>query len=529
MSKQTENDIIEAKSSEDMSEQPEDDIIEAKSSEEAITKINEEIVNIIAWISSLQTINFHEFEQNLIPRILIIGKLFVLLFLCMREEHYIETHPNVEVEHKNQGPKSRIFACFCGKIRYWRSYLYNLTGNGGHYPLDIELGLTQDGFSMLVQSYAIRLATKVSYAQTVVLLTMFLRWSPAQRTNDPTVLGFGKHTNDWFEFQPAPEDDGEVLIIQIDSKAIPTATDEELKKRRGKRKANPHPGSGRHRSRAARKNRHKKKRRKKGDKSKNGKMATVVVMYTLKLCCDGTLEGYINKRVYASYAAKRHAVAIARREASKRGFMEGDNKLVQIVTDGDNDLARYIEELFPSAIHTIDVFHVMEYLWFAVGSIFKEGSDELTEWVETQKEALYDGRISEIIVEIDRHIALLPKTGPGVKGRRERLEKVRKYLDKRIEKMNYKHLLEPDLEISSGMVEGAVKNVIAKRFDDGGKRWVKERAEALLQLRCIEINGDWDAFISFVHDRTKKQAQQSLKIPMLRTKEPADLPTYGLV
>ena len=294
-------------------------------------------------------------------------------------------------------------------------------------------------------------------------------------------------------------------------------------------KANPHPGSQRHRSRAARKNRYKKKRRKKGDKSKNGKMATIVVMYTLKRSEDGTLEGPINKSVYASYAPKRHAVAIARRYADKRGFVKGDNKLVQMVTDGDNDLACYIEEFFPSAIHTIDVFHVMEYLWEAGGSIHKEGSDELTEWIETQKEALYDERISEIIAEIDWHLSLLPKTGPGVKGRRERLEKVRKYLDKRIEKMNYKCLLEQDLEISSGMVEGAVKNVIAKRFDDGGKRWIKERAEALLQLRCIEINDDWDAFISFVHDRTKKQAQQSLKIPMLRTKEPADLPTYGLV
>lgn len=512
-----------------MSDQPVDDIVEAKSPEEAIIKINEEIVKIIAWILKCKTINFYEFEQNLIPKMRVVGKQLVLLFLCMREEHYINSHPDVEIDYKNQGPKSRIFACFFGRLRYWRSYMYNLAGNGGYYPLDIELGLTQDSFSMLVQSYAIKLATKVSYAQTVVLLTMFLRWSPSQRTIEETVLGFGRHTNDWFESQPAPEDDGEVLIIQIDSKAIPTATDEELKKRRGKRKVNPHSGSQRHRNRAARKNRYKKKRRKKGDKSKNGKMATIVVMYTLKLCSDGTLEGPINKKVYASYAPKRHAVAIARREADKRGFVKGDNRLVQIVTDGDNDLACYIEELFPNAIHTIDVFHVMEYLWEAGGSIYKEGSDELIEWVEIQKEALYDERVSEIIVEIDTHLASLPKTGPGVKGRRERLEKVRNYLDKRIEKMNYKYLLEQDLEISSGMVEGAVKNVIAQRFDDGGKRWVKEKAESLLQLRCIDINGDWDAFISFVHDRTKKQTQQSLKIPMLRTKNPADLPTYGLV
>ena len=30
-------------------------------------------------------------------------------------------------------------------------------------------------------------------------------------------------------------------------------------------------------------------------------------------------------------------------------------------------------------------------------------------------------------------------------------------------------------------------------------RWIAERAEALLQLRCIELNGQWNDFIRFVH------------------------------
>ena len=59
------------------------------------------------------------------------------------------------------------------------------------------------------------------------------------------------------------------------------------------------------------------------------------------------------------------------------------------------------------------------------------------------------------------------------------------------------------------MVEGAVKHVIGRRFDDGGMRWIRERAEALLQLRCIEVNDDWDAFISFVHNNTSRQAKQA--------------------
>jgi hypothetical protein len=72
--------------------------------------------------------------------------------------------------------------------------------------------------------------------------------------------------------------------------------------------------------------------------------------------------------------------------------------------------------------------------------------------------------------------------------------------------MDYKSLRAQDLEISSGTVEGAVNYVIAKRFDSGSMRWIKQRAETLLHRRCIEVNGDWEAFISFVHDKTKKQA-----------------------
>lgn len=464
-----------------------------------------------------------EFEEQLLPKVFELGRQFISLFLCMSDEYWNNTHTVTGADYTPQGPKSRIIGTVFGKLRYWRTYLYSLTGSGGYYPLDIELGLTLDGFSMLVRSYAVRIATKMSYAQSVVILNMLLRWSPCQKTIEEMVLGLGKHTAEWFESTPKPEGDGNVLIIQIDSKASPTATEEELAKRRGKRAKNHHRGSKRHRNRAKRQRRGSKKRRKKGDKSKNGKMATIVVIYTLKLSEDGSLEGPVNKKVYASYAPKRHAVAIARREADKRGFGKESGKLVQIVTDGDNDLNRYIGEFFPEALHTIDVFHVTEYLWEAGRCLYKEGSDELNEWVDAQKEALYEGRISEVIKEIDRLLSLLQKGN-----RRKDLKKIRNYLDKRRNKMDYKALRDKDLEISSGVVEGAVNYVIAKRFDSGGMRWIKDRAEALLQLRCIEVNDDWDAFISFVHDKTSRQAQQTRTNFSLKSSVPALLPTYGI-
>lgn len=492
--------------------------------EEVQARISQEVNGLTTWVMSCHSLTFFEFEPQLVSKVLAWGCLLVQLFLCMRHEQFEATNPQPPPGYKRRGPFSRWQGTCFGKVRYGRTYFYR--AGRGYYPLDIELGLTRDGFSMRLRSYASRLATKVSYAQATLILSWFLCWTPAQESLEEMVLGLGQHTAAWFENAPVPEGDGEVLVVQVDSKATPTATEAELEKRRGPRALNPHPGSQRHRGRAARQRRGSKKRRQKGDKAKNGKMATIVTMYTLRRSADGQLEGPLNKKVYASYAPKRHAVAIARREANRRGFAPGSGKLIQVVTDGDNDLERYINEYFPEAEHTIDVYHVTEYLWEAGGCLYKEGSAELTEWVEAQKEALYQGQAAKIVTEIDRRLVQLPRSKRAA---RARLQKIHEYLNKRVDKMDYQRLREQDLEISSGAVEGAVNYVIARRFDCGGMRWIKERAEHLLQLRCIEVNGDWDAFIHFVHDRTQVQAQQQRTNLSLKCTQPAPLPTYGLV
>jgi hypothetical protein len=485
--------------------------------------IQRAVAGLMEWALRSQTLTFDAFETQLVPKVLAVGCLLVQLFLCMREAPFQATPPQPPAGYKRMSPVARQLGTFFGKVCYWRTYFYRK--GAGYYPLDGALGLTSDGFSMRVRSLAARIATKVSYAQAGLVLGLFLEWAPAQESIEGMVLGLGRHTSAWFESAPAPVGDGALLVIQIDSKATPTATETELAKRRGPRRPNPHPGSQRHRGRVARHQRGGKPRRQKGDKAKNGKAATIVTMYTLKKSCAGQLEGPINKKVYASYAPKRHAVAIARREADKRGFARGCGKTIQIVTDGDNDLQRYIEELFPEALHTMDVYHVTEYLWEAGACLYAEGSAELVAWVNTQREALYDGRAAEIVAAIAQRLAHLD---PAQTSARTRLQKVHDYLAKRVHKMNYKELQEQDLEIASGAVEGAVNYVIAKRFDTGGMRWIKARAEALLQLRCIEVNNDWAAFIEFVHDKTMKQAQHDCTNPSLKCTQPAPLPTYGL-
>ncbi len=491
--------------------------------------IHEQVKDILEFLKKPDPArSFDALERRLLPLVFALGRLFLAFFLAWREEH-----SNSEVERwakrgfRRRRAQPRLLGTYFGKVRYWRTYMSEESGSG-LYPLDLALGLSADGFSLLVLDLAARLATLVSFDQVTALQMLFLGWSPSKTTVEKIVLGLGKHTGEWFRQAPPPADDGEVLVLQIDSKATPTATETELQKRRGKRRPNRFPQSPRHRGREARRRRGPKVRRKKGDKSKNGKAAHLVVLYTLKRGRgpDGkpALLGPRNRKVYASYTSKRHAFEIARREADKRGFPRGSGKLVQLVTDGDNDIEDLAKEFFPEAIHTLDVMHAMEYLWEARGCLFREGSREQAAWVKKLEKLIYKGKVFKVLGELAAELDAIPKTGPGNKGRRQRLEKALNYLFKRTEMMNYAWLKAQDLELSSGSVEGAVKHVIAKRFDNGSMRWIRERAEALLQLRCIEINGDWDAFIRYVHETANGQAYREAQAPVILSLTPAPLP-----
>ena len=135
-----------------------------------------------------------------------------------------------------------------------------------------------------------------------------------------------------------------------------------------------------------------------------------------------------------------------------------------------------------------------------------------------------NGRAADILRTLRRRLNQVSATGPGTKGKRKRLADIISYIDKRVDMMNYDELRAADLEIGSGAVEGAVKYTIARRCDHGGMRWIKERAEAVLQLRCIDVNGDWDRFIETVHDRHRECALDTGERVRLEQKEPAQLP-----
>jgi hypothetical protein len=471
--------------------------------------------------------SFAPFEKNLIVRVAVLGCCLLRLFLTARHQR-LDVQPFLRNNKYRPGNNyaERTLKTYYGEVTYGRQYLISRQGGSGLFPLDVALGLTWDRLSPWIRQWVARLATRMSFKAAQMVCKAVLHWAPATETIEQVVLGMGREAAPFMKQLKAPSDDGEVLVIEVDGKCPPIATEAELAKRRGKRKRRRASGCKcgcqRHRGRAKREARGSKKRRKKGEKSKNGKEVSVVVMYTLKRGADGKLHGPLNKKVYGTFAGRQAAALWARAEATKRGFGPDTSKQVQIVLDGAKSLKARLKALFPKAIFTLDVCHVVERLWRLGQHFHKEGSDELKAWVEKLKALVYAGRARTLVKRLRKLLRDTASQGPGTKARRKSLKSVLGYINGRIEMMRYGVWMALDMVIATGQVEGAVRHLVGERLDCAGMRWLRTKAEALLQLRCIELNGDWQKFANWFERQNRVHLKKGKRRKVL-TNQPLTL------
>src|SRR3954447_13712962 len=470
--------------------------------------------------------SFLDFEKTLLSLLQSLGRLLIQLFLQARHARLDLTTWTQTRGYRVWGkPVARTLQTSCGEVIYERTYLVPRSdGDPGVHPLDVAPGLTRDGYSPLVIGWFCRLATRVSFQIASGLGEMFLGSAPPASAIEEWVLGLARPAYVYLSDGPLPEGDGDVLVIEIDGKAVPTATDQELARRR---KPRARCGDGckrqRHRGRAQRKRRGREEGREGGGKSKNGRSATLVVMYTLRRGADGRLHGPCNKKVFGTFGTRKSAVQWARTQATRRGFPPETDKTVQIVIDGEICLEQRLRRSFRKAILTLDVRHAQEKLW-EVGRLFYPGGGaELSRWVEELEGLLYKGHVRALLQRLEQEWRGVGLRGPGTKEKRKVLETVMEYLEARVKLMDYGRLRQEDLVIASGVVEGAARYVVGERLDNSGMRWIEERAEAVLLLRCIEVNGDWEAFMRWSQERRTQELERG-QIVQIRSKAPTQVP-----
>jgi hypothetical protein len=434
------------------------------------------------------------FEATLWTQVLALGRALIALFLARqaaRPRAVAYQHDGIEYE-LGGSVTSEVGTRF-GKVMFERPVgrRVGMRRAARDLPVDRDLGLGA-GFSLSVITTVTKLCAQMAFAAARRTFQDMFEWAPSPRATLRMVDAVGAEARTFLEQAPPPEDDGDVLVITVDGKGAPAISSKEYRRRARPRRQGESENK-RHRRRARRQEQPR-QRRKPGKKSKNAKMAAIGVLYTLRRMPDGTLDGPINKRVLATFESYRALFTWLLAEAKKRGY--GTDKFTHVVfiADGAKVIWDLQKEMFPDADTCVDWYHVVEKLWRAGKALYRGRTNQPSDWVAKQKQRLRRGEIGAVMAELELLLASTSRTGPGNKYRRRVLEKTIAYFNEHTPRMQYRRLRKLDIDIGSGIVEGAVRHLVGVRLDGPGMRWGRDRAESVLQLRCIVINNQWDAF-----------------------------------
>ena len=205
--------------------------------EELPSLIHQRLDEIIGFCLNDQgPATFLEFEAALLGLLRSLGCLLIQLYLRARHDRLDPAVWRARGYRMADPAAQRTLKTSCGPVAYIRAFFVPRHGGGpGVHPLDVALGLTRDGYSPLVIGWFCRLATRVSFQVASGLGEMFLGAAPPASAIEEWVLGLARPAYVYLSDGPLPENDGDVLVIEIDGKAAPTATEQELARRRGPR------------------------------------------------------------------------------------------------------------------------------------------------------------------------------------------------------------------------------------------------------------------------------------------------------
>jgi hypothetical protein len=137
----------------------------------------------------------------------------------------------------------------------------------------------------------------------------------------------------------------------------------------------------------------------------------------------------------------------------------------------------------------LDIMHVAGYLWKAASAL---------ESHREHQEAFFHERMGRILRGEVRGVV----TGLRALATRRKLRGAKRkavlntctYFEYHAERMRYDAYLRLGYPIASGAVEGACRHLIKDRLERTGMRWVRAGAQAMLNLRSLWINGEWDDY-----------------------------------
>ena len=369
-------------------------------------------------------------------------------------------------------------------------------------PLDGRLGLPEGDFSYVLEDWGQRLCLKESFAEAGQSLGMLLGLRLGTRALEQmnrAVAGYAPSFQDSLEPPPACEE-GPLMVVTADGKGVPM--------RRPEEEDGPRPHH----------------RRTKGEKANKKRMACVGAVYSIdpfvrraEDIIDEVLRDKKSKQrprpqhkhVWAELTrefedeppvtAKEGLFCHLTNELTARNL--GHDRPVICLMDGERALWDAQAVYFPEAVGVLDLFHVLERLWAVAHCFHKEGSDESKEFVEQRLRDLLQGRVGYVISGLRRRLKAEKLSGR----RRKVVASALEYLGNNKEHMRYDEYLARGYPIGSGVAEGACRHLVKDRMEQTGMRWTVVGAQAMLHVRALYLNDQWEEYLE--HRVEREQAR----------------------
>jgi len=140
-----------------------------------------------------------------------------------------------------------------------------------------------------------------------------------------------------------------------------------------------------------------------------------------------------------------------------------------------------------------DFVHVLEYTWKAAWSFFDKGDPDAEAWVATQAVKILQGKAAQVAAGIRRRATTFGYSP----AEREGADACADYLTAKKPHLDYATALAEGWPIATGVIEGACRHLVKDRMDITGARWGLDGAEAILKLRALISNGDFQQYWRF--------------------------------
>lgn len=473
--------------------------------DQIVTQMQQDFHQLIAYVrdASSHTRTAYEVERTLFRRLLALGLQLLRLFFLSRAAHRPApptTTTGTALPYHDRRPID--YVSVFGKLSFARHYFYAADA-GGLCPLDADLSLPARCYSDLVRDFLTYDATDGAYRETCTTMERILGLSLSVQALERMVADDACDVAAFYDRLPDPRPAsaiGTILVAQADGKGVPMVQPpvRTTPVRLGK-----------------------------GQKRTKKKEAIVTAVYTIAPYQRTPQEVVaallhdprppdapsrprpVQKELRATLDGKATAITrLAQRTALREGLPIRDRVAL---TDGAEALQAQMVTHLPGYTLVLDIIHATEYLWDAANALLGETHPGRSAWIRPHLEALLAGQTDQVIAAL-RQAADEPTCRAT---QREVLLKTIGYYERNRPYMRYDVYLARGWPIGTGVVEGACGHVVKDRMEQAGMRWTKAGAQAMLDLRAVRLNNDWDAYWAFhraqEHERLYGPAQP---IPM---------------